>query len=403
MSMMDNATWFYFADNSNTLSYTRDLKGVASSHVDDSVAAGNKQFINEVMAPMAAMLDYGAHSNLPATFLGLQLERGANGITVSQDKYVKTMTNLDKSAVTSFKADALLPAHLQAIMRSKICQVQQISVVSRPDLAYDCKALSKRLGYATKSDYNKVYKLVQRLKESTTTMVFPDLGEWYNWVLFAHSDASCKKESDAIDSCGAGAIILANKKTGKGFPISWRSGVLKRIANSSMNAETQAAVDMTKDIAYTRAILEQMLGKKAKDIPCVLNIDCLDLFKSLHGLKPVSCKRMMVDIAELKQTYAQGEVIQEIRHVPAEEMLADGLTKPGAKSDGLLHTLQTGKFNPYGGWEVVPKQMAFEKLWVALPADKRSASLAAASAHITEQQPPRLNDAMIEDISWSGE
>ena len=397
MCSMDPATWFYFADRSTPLSYTRDLKGISATHVDDTVAVGNSEFVNEVIAPMDAMLVYGTRETFPTTFLGLQITRSPDAIHMSQDKYVASIVNLDKTLVTRYQSDVVLPGHLQAMMKSKLCQIQQISVTSRPDLAYDCKMLGKRLGYATKLDYHRVYKLVQRLKEETTKMTFPNLDNWYDWMLFAYSDASCKKEPDSIDSCGAGAIILANKKTKKGFPICWRSGVLKRIANSSMNAETQAAVDMTKDVCYVRAILEQMLGKKARDIPCILLIDCMDLFKSIHGLKPVSCKRMMTDIAELKQTYAQGDLIHEIRLVPAEFMLADGLSKPAAKSDSLLNTLQTGKFEPYGGWEVVPQKTAFEKLWVSLPADKRSAALSAGSAHITTTQPPHLDQAFLED------
>ena len=57
---------------------------------DDSVAAGNKEFTNNVMAPMAAALDYGSQEGLPATFLGLQITRSRDGsIRMDQDKYVK--------------------------------------------------------------------------------------------------------------------------------------------------------------------------------------------------------------------------------------------------------------------------------------------------------------------------
>ena len=387
MCKMDPATYFFFSDGSNPSSAHRELRGMIATHVDDSATAGDNLFLNEIIGPMAAKLDYGTHEPLPAKFLGLQLKRIRDGILMDQDSYVNGMENLDKRAVTQYPYGQILPGEIQAQMKSKLCQVQQVTVVSRPDLAYDVKMLNKRIGFATKKDFFAVIKLVLKLKAQTTMMKFPDMGEWCDWVIVAYSDAACKSESDGVDSCGAGVVLLVNHVTSRGFPISWRSGVLRRIATSSLTAETLAASETIKDIAYTRNILEQMLGIQAKCIPCLMFIDCLDLYKTLHSLKPVVDKRLMVDICELKQTYAARDLVQEIRHIPSNLMLADGLTKPSAKSDGLLSVLQLGIYNPPGGWTIKPDKMAFSKLWVALPDEKRNSCLAQASAHITTTQP----------------
>ena len=76
-------------------------------------------------------------------------------------------------------------------------------------------------------------------------------------------------------------------------------------------------------------------------------------------------------------------------------MLADGLSKPAAKLDGLLHTLQTGNYSPPQGWAITPNPMAFEKLWVALPDELRNRQLAAASAHVSMLPPGQDNKATL--------
>ena len=146
-----------------------------------------------------------------------------------------------------------------------------------------------------------------------------------------------------------------------------------------------------------------MFGTKMDKIPCILFTDCLDLHKTLHGMKPVADKRLQVDLAELKQTYSEQKLIQEIRHIHADRMLADGLTKPAARSDGLLHVLQTGRYQPAGdkGWTIKADPTAFSKLWVATPSDQKQANLARNSDHVTTEN-PHPAEALFAHVTQAG-
>ena len=52
----------------------------------------------------------------------------------------------------------------------------------------------------------------------------------------------------------------------------------------------------------------------------------------------------------IKEAIEQG-VITEVRRVKGEEMIANGLTKPGASSSLLTNVLQTGLYDLPGGLE----------------------------------------------------
>ena len=76
---------------------------------------------------------------------------------------------------------------------------------------------------------------------------------------------------------------------------------------------------------------------------------------------------MVGTIAEIKEAMLEDGGSVELRHLPGEYMLADGLTKKGASSEDLMRVLQTGRFNLTGGWEIQNIPANFDRrTWIDL-------------------------------------
>ena len=135
-----------------------------------------------------------------------------------------------------------------------------------------------------------------------------------------------------------------------------------------------------------------MFGTRAMDIPGVACIDSKNLFESVHNIKAVDDRRLIDTIVEIKQAIALDKTVQEIRLVPGERMLADGLTKKNGFCEELLQVLQQGKLSLPGGWSLNPRTKAFVKTWCDLGGGNRMNQILWASQVLTPGNNDRTDD-----------
>ena len=110
-----------------------------------------------------------------------------------------------------------------------------------------------------------------------------------------------------------------------------------------------------------------MYGTQVQQIPTIAVTDSKNLWQAVHSLKSVDDRRLVGTIAEIKEAMLEDGGSVELRHLPGEYMLADGLTKKGASSEDLMRVLQTGRFNLTGGWEIQNKPANFDRrTWIDL-------------------------------------
>ena len=380
---MDPALFFYFDDGSNILSEDRELAGVLGTHVDDSMTAGNDKFTKNIIKPMLKKFEYGSHSETPFKYVGLQVKKGKDGITMDQDHYVQGLEVPSMECNAGFRMEDIIEN--QSLYRSITAKLTMLSIISRPDLCFDSKLLSTKYGKATKRDFVTAVKTLIKSKTESTKMCYPDLGDIENWVLIVFSDASLK--NIGIVSVGGQVLIMANKKTGRAAVFHWRSRQLRRVVHSSEAAEAYALLDAFGDAFYFKKLLAQILGTKANQIPAIAVIDSKNLWESIHNLKPVEEKALVNTIVELKEFMAMDSVVHEIRLLPKQLQLADGLTKEGQKNQGLMKVLQTGRYELPGGWAVKKHHGVFSRTWFDLKGQsEREKQLLQISLNLTKNK-----------------
>ena len=212
---------------------------------------------------------------------------------------------------------------------------------------------------ATKKDLNDVGKKRKRIKDTSTVMFFPNMGELEDWIFISYSDGSLKSMLNKLSSTGGHALILVNKKSKNATVLDWKSKQLKRIVHSSLGAEALSLLESFGDLALVRMKFVQMYGKRAENIPAISIIDSKNLWESIHNIKPIEDKLLLGTIAEIKECVAFDKLVQEVRLLPKEFMLADGLTKVGGSSEGLLDVLRTGTLDLHGGFKLQTRTKDF--------------------------------------------
>ena len=132
-----------------------------------------------------------------------------------------------------------------------------------------------------------------------------------------------------------GFIVLLSDKYNNVAPIAWSSVKLKRVARSTIAAETLALSDGC-DTSYFVASLAKkiILMKQNQNINVEAFTDNRSLYETLHTTKSILDKRLRVEIAALREMCEKNELL--INWVEKEHQLSDVLTKRGASPHSLI-------------------------------------------------------------------
>ena len=192
---------------------------------------------------------------------------------------------------------------------------------------------------STKFGKGKVKELVQavktmvRVKQSDSRLIISALGPVDGWKVEVSTDASLCNLNDEVHSTGAYVICT---------PISWRSGKIRRIVDSTFECECLALVDGLKQAVYVREIIEEICNLDSKSVPVEAIVDNKSTVQAIHSTAPVEDKKLRRDISIIKQMLNEKE-ISSVSWCPGKEQLADCMTKRTAPTFNLLSVFQSGR------------------------------------------------------------
>jgi ribonuclease HI len=188
-------------------------------------------------------------------------------------------------------------------------------------------------------DLIRANKTLKALKADLVALKFVPM-KLYSLRLAVYSDASYANLPDG-GSQGACIIFLYDSdKTC--VPIAWASKRIKRIARSTLCAETLAAVDAL-DTAYLLSrLIAEILSCGDKPVDIDMYTDSKSMYDAIHTSNMMLDKRLRVDIAALREMNDNNEVF--FHWVESKDQLADVLTKDGASKWKLLDVLTKCKF-----------------------------------------------------------
>jgi Reverse transcriptase (RNA-dependent DNA polymerase) len=301
------------------------LVGLSSSYVDDLVRAGNLEFKEKSNEATHSRFNVKPRIENNFTFTGIEVASDDQHRSLSQTGYIARLTAV---SLTSTFND-------MCTLRAKLAWTSH----TRPDVSFAVSQLAQTTIHTfDRSTLVLANKIIKYLKSNLDIFLrYPKLDK-STLRLLAYSDASLHNNSDL--SSQLGYVILLSDGTGLCCILSFRSFKSRRVARSSMAAETMAFAN-TFDAAFAiKHDLESMIGKF---IPLLILTDSRPLFDVLICAKYTTEKRLMIDISAAREGFTRRD-ITNVCLIRSEHNIADAMTKL-ASNAAMLNILKTNQVN----------------------------------------------------------
>ena len=330
-SKYDHAVYYFWRGG--------ELQGQVLLHVDDLLYGGTELFHRRVMDGYMKMFTVGSKEDTDFVYVGWHLKQSSQGITVSQDNYIKKVDSPDMDRYSSRDGEEELNEEEQSHFRKLVGNINWLAMNTRPDLCFDAMEMACNFGKAKIRDIKRAGRILRKAKERGMDIQFSNLGSAKEAVIMVCADGSYGK-LNKVDSCGGRLIALVGEG-GKICPISWGSRKFPRPARSALAAEAQAAADAMGEGEVIRLQWEEMSGMDKETARLVLVTDSKSLQEACKTTNQLKDKRTAIDVAVLRRSVEMS--IYNIMWTPGKAQLADPLTKQGACCDMMRQALMSGQ------------------------------------------------------------
>ena len=314
----------------------QELIGIVVLHVDDFLFAGTDEFHSRVMPKVASLYTIGKENECPMKFTGLKIAESEGGFTVSQEDFIKEINIHD---VSDIKSDQPLDSAGISILRQLLGQLQWVASQSRPDLSFIANSSAGDLKNADGNRIKTVAKALRKLKFSDqNTIHYRSFPEEPNLCLEIYSDASFQNLADGGSQAGY-IIFLTDTISKICHPLCWGSKRVKRVARSTLAAETMALQDALDGGIFISEVWRFLMKESLETVAFV---DNKQLYESVYSSKCVLEKRLRVEISAIQEMMKNRE-LKKLTWVPTNTQLADCLTKKTSEAKNLTNVLKLGK------------------------------------------------------------
>ena len=317
----------------------KEIVGIIVLFVDDLLWAGKPTFI-QTINQLKMIFHIGSENASVFKYVGINIEQKEDkSIQIHQSSYAESINTIPLCKEQSTNPHRQLNENEKHELRSALGQLNWLSNISRPEISFQVSFLSSNISGATINDIKHINKVIKYVKDNKQCIYFPSLDVPTTKVVM-YSDASFNNLRNG-SSQGAYLVFLVDKYNNS-CPIAWKSNKLRRVARSTLAAETLAFADGC-DAAHfiSQFALESCLITSS---PVVTSYtDNKSLYESANTTTQVSDKRLRVELSAIREAQDNNEIY--IKWVAKEEQLADSLTKRGASSQQLSSVLQRGNLN----------------------------------------------------------
>ena len=311
------------------------LLGYILIHVDNFLFAGVKEFHNSIIKRLKSTFAIGKEEKTNFRYLGLNICSHLDNITLDQHQYIQNINKIDINPERKISPKSPLTSGKKDILRSKIGQLLWINNQTRPDISFDVSYLASALNTATVTEMIQCNKIITKVGNNSYELKYSSLKGKPR--LNVYTDASYGNLQNGGSQGGYLIFIVGEDNTFN--LLSWESKQLKRIARSTLTAETISLVDGVE----SAICIKQLFKEPYCYIPIDVFTDNRSLVDALKSSKYVGEKILCIDMAALK-SYLYEKNIATIKWVNSANQLADILTKKNINSLQFVKLLHNGYF-----------------------------------------------------------
>ena len=292
-------------------------QGMICVHVDDLQCAGSTDFQRFVFQKLGEKFTIGSSKQGSYTYCGCEITTADDGtITVSQTKY---LNSLKEMSIMSNGGDTKLSRSEYAEYRTLLGNLGWVVNSTMPSLSFSVLELTFVQLDPRVSHAHKLNKCLRIAKKLQLKLVFPPI-DFKTASLACFTDASFGNHPDGSSVGGFFVFAVESKKMSL---LSWSSRKLKRVASSTVTAETLALISGIDMALFLKHHIENTYRVDFK-VNCF--VDSKNLVDLCHNSKTPEERRLKIDLNAIRQMYKNG-CISQIRHLASHLLLADILTK----------------------------------------------------------------------------
>jgi hypothetical protein len=279
-----------------------------------------------------------SHENDQAfTYVGMRVSQDSHcSILVNQSSYSDSIKPIPLSKERMSDNQSRLSNEETTMLRGVLGQLNWLANITRPDLSYTVSTLSSHITQATIADVKTANKAVKYVRDSPTQMRFPAISLDTVGVT-AHTDASFNNHDNGASQ--GGQIIFISDSQNNCCPISWRSNKVRRVARSTLAAETLSFADGMDTAQYVRQLAEEIQLMSGQSTTRKIT-DSRSLFDAANTTSLITDRRLRVELSAIRESKEKGEI--QIVWTSGDKQLADCLTKKGASPLALHAVINRG-------------------------------------------------------------
>ena len=259
----------YFKEGTQEEQEIKTPLGLAVTHVDDILHAGEKAFDDKVIKPLKASLNFGTEEESQFRYIGMNVVQSPDKIKIDYKHYMEAV-EIPNYVEMAEDEEGRLEAEGQTMFRSVLAKINTMGYQCRPDVIFEAKVLAQRYNKATKQDLKVACDKLNKMKTGANSIKYPHVGPIENWGIVGHGDAGIRSLPDKQTSVGGHVIMVSNTTNNKTCTIRWKAKRIDRVVKSSMAGEALATLETIAEVVYTKAILKNLFGTQIKNVPVII-------------------------------------------------------------------------------------------------------------------------------------
>ena len=271
-------------------------------------------------------------------YCGCRIKSKDDGtIELDQNSYIDTIKQIEKIPGDDGRE---LTEKEKKEAKGKVGALLWISLLTRPDLAFDVNILSTEVSKGTVKTIKHINKTIRKAKDRKNKLRFIKLGPLSKLAVKVYSDASFGNRDQSTRSTAGRVILIENKDTKMMNVAAWKTKKIARVCRSVKGAETRALEDaLDAGIHTARLINEIYTGeieiKNPGQIPVLALTDSKSVWENLHNTRQCDEKLLRNSIAGMKELM-ELNMVKAVDWVSTKDQLADCLTKKGSNGNKLM-------------------------------------------------------------------